>query len=586
MNKRLFPDETNSNRAASGSKKGIEGRQYPKDVARRLNSDSGFVAEVCSAIGKRPVDFLRAEAGTDLPSRVDNVFEKGARVEPKVKLRIVWKDQSFTNFRVTTSEASQIHLEITENFIDEYEAQFKRKIPSMVKEALLLFSGRHAHQEKILKSIPIACVGAARRKEVEMNYFNRLTLASMSVYNRKMRDRLLKWLCMECSDIFRFCFALGASKDPLAEADFIWYRDEKEGKESFKVYNLKLLQSKIRSMIDVGEIRSRVRATDAAGIGSTIAFPFGNLQQHENKLQFRHDRKMIHELSCYVSQKKKNFGSGPKKKGHENEQKIAKLLNTKKEYRALFCDKLGKSENDFVEAIAGGGNAKQEVSVLGGKTPGKTDVSVLWKDGSRTNISVKMRDAGQVYLVSASNFIRVFQAQYQKTIPENVCRALRLFVGETDDSKQILESMDISVDGEKARAIACRHHHRLSFDVLRNYDEQMAEDLLAWLKKNIDLIFELCFSAGAVADRSKWSEFLWYKNLVDGNGLDYLVPISRIMHSLMINNDRLAVQSGPKNAGSTITLPFGFVEYHQKKLQFHQKEACIQDIVSDKKNSL
>ncbi len=102
-----------------------------------------------------------------------------------------------------------------------------------------------------------------------------------------------------------------------------------------------------------------------------------------------------------------------------------------------------------------------------------------------------------------------------------------------------------------------------------------------WLKKQIASVCELCFSAGAVKDRDKWANVLWYKNLVDadGQGLDYLVPINRIVSALVKNGDKNVVERGPRNGGSTILLPFGHLQYHLKQLEFYQQLKKIQSLL-------
>ena len=140
-----------------------------------------------------------------------------------------------------------------------------------------------------------------------------------------------------------------------------------------------------------------------------------------------------------------------------------------------------------------------------------------------------------MYLVTARNFVAAYEAQYNVTVPDKVRRALALFIGEAEDSRAILDATDISVDGERVRGIAYEQNYRLVFEVIRNYDAMMASMLLDWLKKQIASVCELCFSAGAVSDRDKWANILWYKNLVDadGQGLDFLVPINRIVKEIM-----------------------------------------------------
>ena len=108
----------------------------------------------------------------------------------------------------------------------------------------------------------------------------------------------------------------------------------------------------------------------------------------------------------------------------------------------------------------------------------------------------------------------------------------------------------------------------------------MADELLAFLRDNIANIFELAFSAGAVKDRGQWSDVLWYRNLVDpeGAGLDYLVDMSKLKASLQRHAGRLEIRPGPKNAGSTIHLPFGHLQYHLRQLEFYQNLGKIREL--------
>ena len=147
-----------------------------------------------------------------------------------------------------------------------------------------------------------------------------------------------------------------------------------------------------------------------------------------------------------------------------------------------------------------------------------------------------------------------------------------MFIGEAEDSKTILDSTDISVDGEKVRGIAYEQNYRLVFEVIRNYAAKMASMLLDWLKMQIAAVCEICFAAGAVKDREKWANVFWYKNLVDadGQGLDFLVPINRIVSALVKNGDK----------NSTILLPFGHLQYHLKQLEFYQQLKKIQSLLA------
>lgn len=79
----------------------------------------------------------------------------------------------------------------------------------------------------------------------------------------------------------------------------------------------------------------------------------------------------------------------------------------------------------------------------------------------------------------------------------------------------------------------------------------------------------------------KMSDILWYKNLVDTNGmgLDYLISIPVVKAAIQRKLNELVVESG-RQAGSTIQLPFGHLQYHRKQLEFYQRLAKIQALLS------
>lgn len=572
--------KTNANRANAGSERGVACRKYPVAVAERLNSDKKFVAQICKMIRRNPVDFNYAVAGVKLPTNVPSAEGCNKTTRTKTNLRIVWNDGRYSNFRIKNSGPGQIHLQITENFFAEYEAQFKREIPRVVKDAFLLFTGRHPRQKEIHDLIPVGFVGDSVR-DVERKYHDRLTLASMYGHDEEMPIAFLKWLRDNASDLFAFCFAMGGARERNLMCDYLWYHDGDDADSAIAIYDIRTLIKKIENL-EAGDLAELVRPNDPEQVGSTISLPFGNLQYHLRSLQFRHSPDKIAALSKRIASQNK-FGSKPKICGHENEKRIAEELNTNKTFRAHFCDRVGRLVNEFKVAEAGGLSATKEESVLGDKTTGKTDIAVFWKDGGRTNISIKMAPSGQVYLVGAKKFVAVYEAQYNVLVPSRVRRALAFFVGEDPESRAILEATDISVDGEEARRIAIESNFRLMFKVIQNYDPKMAQDLLTFLKEKIDNVFELSFAAGAVKDRSLWSDVLWYKNLVnpDGMGLDYMVPIAVVKMALQRKTDKIVVEPGPKNAGSTIHLPFGHLQYHLKQLEFYQKLKKIQTLVMD-----
>ena len=210
--KQWFPTGvTNPNRANAGSVEGIAGRTYPVLVANRLDNDPKFLRQVCKLVHRAPREYKGVCAGKVLGRYAPCVVGSGL-TKVKTALRIFWKDGTFSNFIVKKSNPAHICLKKVENFIPEFEAQFRKKIPYVVKRALALFIGRHPRQREILQSIPVNYVGDKVRDEVERTYHNRLTLASMYGYSETMADSLLEWFRNNSSDLFLYCFSMGGVK--------------------------------------------------------------------------------------------------------------------------------------------------------------------------------------------------------------------------------------------------------------------------------------------------------------------------------------------------------------------------------------
>ena len=60
------------------------------------------------------------------------------------------------------------------------------------------------------------------------------------------------------------------------------------------------------------------------------------------------------------------------------------------------------------------------------------------------------------------------------------------------------------------------------------------------------------------------------------NKIDIIIPIHSIVSAVGKSTDQ--VYPGNVNGGSTIQLPFGFVQWHQKKVQFHDSLAKLQSL--------
>ena len=79
-----------------------------------------------------------------------------------------------------------------------------------------------------------------------------------------------------------------------------------------------------------------------------------------------------------------------------------------------------------------------------------------------------------------------------------------------------------------------------------------------------------CFERGLGADKKYWAHFIFYLNLVEEITIDNKFNINDIF--LKYKNLTLAQKNkiafGDRNGGTTITLPFGSVQWHLGQLQY------------------
>lgn len=259
-----------------------------------------------------------------------------------------------------------------------------------------------------------------------------------------------------------------------------------------------------------------------------------------------------------------------KRTGHDNERLIAALTQTDAgvQKRLLDCAHLSGVS---VTRVQYGGLCETDVAcVLGGKTKSKTDMWLELSNGKRLNVSIKKEEAGQVFLVGIDRFIAGFEKQYQTTLSEEVKRALALYFGSAPDTLAIIQQY-----GLQNRELE-RRKHRLVAETLKAYNVNLYQTLLAWVNNAISLLFDFCFAKGLAANRQDWADIVWYKNLVGENQLDQMFYLPDIKHSVPAT-----ATYGTRNGGSTIQLPFGFVQWHSPRkvipgqLQFHHSFAKL-----------
>lgn len=254
--------------------------------------------------------------------------------------------------------------------------------------------------------------------------------------------------------------------------------------------------------------------------------------------------------------------------GHKNEDLIKDLLDSDSEYASDFLRRIGCYYKGLVDTSIGGLHETNVESVIPGarKTKSKTDLKLFFDDGTHANISIKKSLSGQVYFVRAGLFIECFERQFNKKIPDDVIRAIDLFWAEADDAVAIIERF-ASRNNQKDYDLQL-HHKSLNATTLHSYDANLYYSLLNWFKENVYELTYMSFATGAVKDRSEWSDFVWYKNMLGENGVDDVFLIEDICRAASEVADTETFY-GPTNGGTTIQLPFGFVQWHQAQMQFH-----------------
>lgn len=262
--------------------------------------------------------------------------------------------------------------------------------------------------------------------------------------------------------------------------------------------------------------------------------------------------------------------------GHKNEDLVKELLDTNEAFQQHFLNRVDHSHETIIETSIGGLHETNVPSVNGKKTKSKTDLKVYLSNNELINVSIKKSLGGQVYFVRAWLFINTFEKQFNKSIPASVKRAINLFWAAADDAVEIIEQY---ADKSNKRDYDLQIRHKsLNATTLKNYDEGLYYGLLNWFAENSYELAKLSFSMGSVLDERDWSDYIWYINLLGENDTDEIFCIEDICNAVQ----RVAKEEtyfSSTNGGTTIRLPFGFVQWHQGQLQFHHNYYKLCDIL-------
>ena len=264
--------------------------------------------------------------------------------------------------------------------------------------------------------------------------------------------------------------------------------------------------------------------------------------------------------------------------GHSNEALVKKLLDTNEAYRTRFMTRIGLPNETIKDTSIGGLHETNVDGVLGKKTKSKTDLKIICNSGKTITISIKKSLGGQVYFVRAELFIEVFEKQFGEPIPANVQRAIKLFWAAADDAIQIIDLFGNRTDSKNFNLQT--RHKSLNATTLKAYNTDLHQAMLNWFTQNSYKLTKLAFTMGAAKDPQEWSEYVWYINLLGENNVDQVLHIEEICQAAS-NVAKKETYYGDSNGGTTIQLPFGFVQWHQAQMQFHHSYEKIHSLLKE-----
>ena len=276
--------------------------------------------------------------------------------------------------------------------------------------------------------------------------------------------------------------------------------------------------------------------------------------------------------------------------GHQRELDLAAELSSDSELSSwLHIQSFGTPEAAQPRVETSGISMEWVPSVLGDLTVPKYDLEVAWPHRA-VKVSLKKSEAGQVWLVPLDRFIRGFQAQFHVGVPDEVREGLRLFIGplELDEMAEILDGHE-PLGGQARSGGGPQELHQRRF-VARTLEQRRPElwaAALQWFRDEAPRITELCFARGLVKDPALYAEAILYTLISGEAARNYYFSLDELIEVVHAEPAAGRARPGPLRGGSTILLPFGFLQMHNPKkrgedshrnqLQFHHR---LQDLVA------
>jgi hypothetical protein len=232
----------------------------------------------------------------------------------------------------------------------------------------------------------------------------------------------------------------------------------------------------------------------------------------------------------------------------------------------------------LIDAHAGGVSAGFIPDVFGGAINGKVDLRASWTGAEEVRFSVKKSAGGQVFLTSVDRFVRGIELQYGERIGAGPKRMLELFIGED----RIEVDRVLARDGAgSAGAVRVRkqerHQGRLVAATLARIFPRDWNDLMEWMATHAGLVAEICFGRGYARDDKDQATHVWYSLREAGSPIDAVISVGQVARMSQAN--AAEIKPGPRNGGSTVVMPFGFLQMHSpqrtNQIQFHHNIGLV-----------
>lgn len=270
----------------------ITGHQNEEIVCQLINEDANIQKRILICAHKNDRTFINATCGGLNEKNVPSILKGTTKSKTDIYVNL---DNSETiNISLKKERNGQVYLIGPERFIEGFEKQYSKIIPSDVRRGIGLFWGFEDDVVEIISSY------STKYKDYELRK-HRLVAETLKEYSAEISETLVNWFAENIGDLFTFCFSRGLAQNKSDWADLVWYRNQisDDGEDVDTLLNIKDMSNKLKSTSEYGNKTG----------GSTIQLPFGMVQWHSptkkipGDMQFHHSYEKIINLLDNLNKK-------------------------------------------------------------------------------------------------------------------------------------------------------------------------------------------------------------------------------------------------------------------------------------------